>query len=976
QAEAALTEKLRRERSLKKVFQAIHNSLDLSTIFATATAETVQLLPGFNCSVVQYFPDKGLWKTITRFEHGSKQPVFPDLEILDLDNPFAEQLKQLQIVQVRDTQDIVDAINQVIARLVPGAWLLIPLVVEGEVWGSFTLSTSDRPFNWSQDTTDLAQAVANQLEVAIQQAQLYQQVEQEKQKLLQSQTALAQAQQIAQLGNWELDVATGAMNWSDNLFRIFGLDPATPEPNLAYSMANCVHVEDRPRLKQALTRAITAGAAYEIDLRIHKTDGHIGYMEVRAEAIRDRQGKIVKVFGTSLDISDRKQAEAALAESELRYRKIVEAQTDFIVRSLPDTTITFANLPLYRAKEKTLDEIVGKKWHECLSFKEAHVRRQVAALRPDQPRFAIEDQHQRSNGQMLWIHWLNEGIFKSGRLVEIQSVGRDITALKQVEQALRDSEERLRLVTENMSDLVCLHYLDGRYFYVTPSSFSMLGYQAEELIGHNIDEFSYPEDYPLIQQAACRAISDGVPITITYRICKKTGDYIWVETLVKPVTDDQGQVIHLQTTSRDVSDRIKIQQQLKHDALHDHLTGLPNRSLLVERLTLALRRTKRQPNYRFAVLFLDLDNFKVVNDSLGHLVGDKLLIKIADLLRTMIRETDLAARLGGDEFVILLDQLDEIEEVKQIAERIVGALQTSFQVSPQEARPGETQEIFISTSIGIVVGTSGYQQAEELLRDSDLAMYWAKRKGRGDYAVFEPAMRLKAVQRLQVESDLRKAIENSEFVLYYQPIVYLRSQDIQGFEALIRWQHPKRGLLSPTDFIEIAEETGQIEAIGEWTLHSACQQLASWQAQFPNRPLKISVNLSVQQLQPSLLPMLEDILTSYPIQPSSLILEITESVLVQTIDATVALLKQIQAKGIEISIDDFGTGYSSLSYLHQLPVDALKIDRAFVSQIEPNARSQVIAELIIALSHLLGLSAIAEGVETPQQLKWLKRLGC
>ena len=274
------------------------------------------------------------------------------------------------------------------------------------------------------------------------------------------------------------------------------------------------------------------------------------------------------------------------------------------------------------------------------------------------------------------------------------------------------------------------------------------------------------------------------------------------------------------------------------------------------------------------------------------------------------------------------------------------------------------------------MGTPEYQLAEELLRDADLAMYQAKQSGRGRYAVFAPAMHLQAVERLQIERDLRAALERHQFVLHYQPVIHLQTGTVQGFEALVRWQHPQRGLVSPADFIEVAEETGLIEQMGEWILHSACQQLARWQAQFPNQPLKISVNLSVKQLQSSLLPKLDAVLTASRIQPNSLMLEITESMLVQNIETTVNLLEDIKAKGVGISIDDFGTGYSSLSYLHQLPIDALKIDRTFVSVAGPNIRNQAIVESIVALSNLLKLTAIAEGIETAQQLEWLQMLGC
>ena len=339
------------------------------------------------------------------------------------------------------------------------------------------------------------------------------------------------------------------------------------------------------------------------------------------------------------------------------------------MRSLPDTTITFANSSLCCALGVSLTEIVGKKW--CAFADPTELEKNVcfqslAKLSPEQPRCFVENRDQRADGSIGWTQWLNEGIFdESGQLVEIQSVGRDITPLKRVEQALRESEEKLRLVTENMSDLVCLHDPDGCYRYVTPSSQTLLGYRPAELIGRDPYELFHSEDSERIHQNH-RLSLEGNPAPITYRIRQQSGDYIWLETLTKVIVDEQGQVVHLQTSSREVSDRVKIEEQLKHDAVHDGLTGLPNRVLLVEQMNRSLQRAKRHAHYQFAVLFLDLDNFKVVNDSRGHLVGDELLRAIAALLTTIIRETDVAARIGGDEFVVLLDGLTDIQEAERV----------------------------------------------------------------------------------------------------------------------------------------------------------------------------------------------------------------------------------------------------------------------------------------------------------------------
>ena len=556
---------------------------------------------------------------------------------------------------------------------------------------------------------------------------------------------------------------------------------------------------------------------------------------------------------------------------------------------------------------------------------------------------------------------------------------------QQTEVELRESEERYRLLAENTNDLVCLHEPDGRYVYVSPSSEILLGYHYKELIGQYPYELFHPEDCALIQESHNQVLNQQ-PITVTHRIRHKSGHYIWFETLSKSIKDINEQIIKLQTTSRDITERIEAQQRLRYDALHDGLTGLPNRNLLTERLELAINRSRRFEDYQYAVLFLDLDRFKVINDSLGHLVGDRLLTLVAQKLKKHIRDIDLVARLGGDEFVILLEDVMGIKKAIQVTERILEDLQAPFYIN-------ET-EVVISTSVGIVLGTQSYQQASTLIRDADIAMYRAKAEGRGFYKVFDVEMHTQAVNRLTLETDLRKALEREEFFIYYQPIFDIVNFDnrqhslelginpasetcLVGFEALVRWHHPTRGIVNPEKFIPIAEETGLIVPIDQWVFRTACQQLAKWQQQFPDCVLKMSINLSAQDLyQSNLLAEIDRVLAATKISGAAITLEITESMLIENISKTIKLLWQLKDRQIQISIDDFGTGYSSLNYLHRLPADNLKIDRSFVGQMEQGNRNYQVVSTIIALSNQLGLAVVAEGIETSQQLKWLQDLGC
>jgi diguanylate cyclase (GGDEF)-like protein len=403
-------------------------------------------------------------------------------------------------------------------------------------------------------------------------------------------------------------------------------------------------------------------------------------------------------------------------------------------------------------------------------------------------------------------------------------------------------------------------------------------------------------------------------------------------------------------------------------ALHDALTGLPNRTLFQDRLEHALARARREQG-ALAVLFVDLDRFKLINDTLGHAAGDELLIQAAQRLRATLRESDTAARFGGDEFAILLED-DSTTDATHTAERVIQALQAPFDV--------RGREVFVSASVGIAASHAGREAAGELLRNADVAMYRAKRQGAGGYRIFEPGMQAALMERLELEADLQRAVEQQEFTVLYQPIMSLERPVMSGFEALVRWSHPTRGLVSPAEFIPLAEETGLILPIGRWVLREACRQAARWQAEYPaDQPRTVSVNLSALQLrQTGLVNEVAGALAASGLHPGCLVLEITESVLIQDTDATVAKLRQLRGLGVHLAIDDFGTGYSSLSYIRQLPVDILKIDKSFIDSIHQSAEASAVARAIIRLSHTLNLRTVAEGIEKPAQVEALRRMRC
>jgi diguanylate cyclase (GGDEF)-like protein len=451
--------------------------------------------------------------------------------------------------------------------------------------------------------------------------------------------------------------------------------------------------------------------------------------------------------------------------------------------------------------------------------------------------------------------------------------------------------------------------------------------------------------------------------------------------LVRAIADQCAIAIHqselYQNAQTELMERKKMEAQLRHDAFHDALTGLPNRALFLDRLSHALQLSQRRSHLnnphldeQFGVLFLDLDRFKVVNDSLGHLAGDQLLKIVAKRLVDCLRGGDTVARLGGDEFVMLLEEIEDINDVIEVAQRIQALLKVPILI--------DGNEIFISTSIGIALNSSHYTQPDELLRDADAAMYRAKDKGRDRYEIFNFSMHTEALRKLRLENDLRRAIDRQELRVYYQPVVSLKSGQILGFEALVRWQHPEQGLISPAEFIPLAEDAGLVGAIDFWVLEKACTQLRIWQDRFPfAADLTMNVNLSGKQFtKPDLVSQIEQILKRTNISNSSLKIEVTESILIEKTSLATQILSELKERKIKICIDDFGTGYSSLSYLHRFPIHTLKIDQSFISRVGHNSKDEEIVKAIIVLGINLGFNVVAEGIETDAQLRFLETNNC
>jgi diguanylate cyclase (GGDEF)-like protein/PAS domain S-box-containing protein len=754
-----------------------------------------------------------------------------------------------------------------------------------------------------------------------------------------------------------------------------------PQERIGTSAFGSVHPDDREQALNTFAEILKeAGLHAPLEFRVPHKEGSWCYLEHVVNNLLD-DPTVSGVVVTSRDVTERKEAERKLREAEQRYRTLIEQGPAVVyIQEIgsPDSAI-------YMSPQ--IETLTGYSPEECkdpaLRWGMVHPEErewlQAEDERTGEPGqiFTTEYRVVHRDGGTKWVH--NESV-----LIEDEMSGTrywqgfmlDITERKTFEEALERLSRQHEMVLKSAGEGIFGLDLNGNATFVNPAAVRITGWEAEELVGrrqHDLLHHTKPDGspYPREECPIHAALEDG---TIHSRddevFWKKDGTSFPVEYMSSPILQD-GEVIGAVVTFKDITERKAVEQQLHHQAFHDPLTGLPNRALFMDRLERALTRANRRGN-KVAVLFMDLDNFKVINDSLGHKAGDQLLVAVAERLETSLRSEDTAARLGGDEFTILVEDISSVGEVVQVAERIADILRPPFVL--------EEQEVFTTVSTGLALNSTVQEQPADLLRHADLAMYRAKRRGKARYEVFEPSMDAKAVERLMLETGLRRALVRQEFRVYYQPILALENNKIAGVEALVRWEHPQRGLLLPEKFISIAEETGLIVRIGQWVLREAGKQARIWRERYPGTPpLTISVNLSTREFfHPKLV---AEVLDESDIDPASLQLEITEGSMTNNgtswADRTLRNLKRM---GVQLAIDDFGLGYSSLSYLKRFPVDFLKIDRSFITGLggEPNGVSKdaEIVKATIELTHALGLKVIAEGVETSEQLRRLRNMKC
>jgi diguanylate cyclase (GGDEF)-like protein/PAS domain S-box-containing protein len=667
------------------------------------------------------------------------------------------------------------------------------------------------------------------------------------------------------------------------------------------------------------------------------------------------------------------QSPAAIINNSF-LQVVIESLNDGIIITDMDDRILHINSRLAKLIGLDVEMMLGETAHPFLAMIEGWLFFSKSNDQQANPADWCESQLRRRDGRQFWAEvnstpLCNEAGHVLGNIIRVT----DITERKWLEEYLR----LLESVVVNANEMVMISQVEPtsdplnlRIIYINNAFLTVTGYRAGEIIGKTAlvlvgEETSKPE-IDRVRQSLIK--HESVKAELLLR--RKDGTCFWADINTVPIHNEHGQVTHFVSVMREATERKEAEERLRRNAFHDSLTDLPNRLMFMDRLGETVERVKTDPNYQFAVLFLDLDRFKVINDSLGHLVGDQLLIGIARRLEKCVHQTDMVARLGGDEFTVLLEDIQNSDEAAKVADRIHRELEIPFNLSGNE--------VFTSTSIGIAMSSPDLSRAEDLLRGADIAMYRAKASGKSCHELFDNEMHEEMVSLLQLENDLRRAIERQEFELYYQPIVSLTSGRIAGFEALVRWNHPEQGLIGPGKFISIAEETGMIVALGEWVLREACEQLRRWQIKFPQLwPMTVSVNLSGRQFShPGLLDQLRNILAESGLSPSSLKLEITESVIMENTDAALGMLAKMKEMGLQLSVDDFGTGYSSLGYLYRFPMDVLKIDRSFVSRVDVDGEKLELVRTITTLAWNLGMDVVAEGVETTKQLAQLKALKC
>jgi diguanylate cyclase (GGDEF)-like protein/PAS domain S-box-containing protein len=819
---------------------------------------------------------------------------------------------------------------------------------------------------------------------------------------------LEEAQRIAGLGHWSFDKVEHKGLWSEECFRVVGLPSSSPP--LSYKeFSKQVHKDDRAHLKDRVDAALHDGKDFEIEFRLIIPSGETRWVRVIGQPVRDGHGNVRRLHGTIMDVTRRKLVELRQSMEHTVTRLLAESDSPAevipeIIQTICETlgwvcgalwTVDKAEGALKRSslwalphpqienffkatrnllKNSHSEGLIGRTMRLGEPVWIGDVTKDADFPRADAARsaglraafaFPVE-----AGGEILGVMELFARQAQEADQEMLRSahfIGRHIGQFfqrEQAEAALRESEAHFRALVEQASDSFYVHDFDGRFIDVNQRGCDCLGYTRNELLSMSLADIDVDLSIRKLK-GLLGPIMAGTPIALESRHRHKDGTVFPVEIRIGPIEIDGHQ--HLLSLVRDVTERKELQDHIQHLAYHDPLTDLPNRAMFNRHLSHAMIQARRY--YKgLAVLFIDLDRFKNINDTLGHDAGDRLLQEMARRLKASLREGDLVARLGGDEFVVLLEEVTELGHVSQVARQILTALVKEC--------PLDGQLIHITASIGISTFPEDGRDEFSLMKHADVAMYRAKDGGKNNFQFYSAQMDVHSAAQLALESSLRRALERDELLLHYQAKVDAQSSRITGVEVLVRWQHPELGLMHPEHFIPLAEETGLIVPLTKWVLREACTQNCAWQKQgLP--ALRIAVNLSARQFaDENLLTDIESTLREVGMDPALLELEITESMMMHNTDKTIQVLAGLKEMGIQIAIDDFGIGYSSLSHLKQFPIDIIKIDRSFITDIPGDQADEAIADAIIAMGKSLKIVVVAEGVEALEQLQFLRSRGC
>ncbi|MGA9110363.1 MAG: PAS domain S-box protein [Smithella sp.] len=734
-----------------------------------------------------------------------------------------------------------------------------------------------------------------------------------------------------------------------------------------HSLKN-IHPDDRENVRMQAIKCLKKESFEPYEYRFVNKNNDVRWILETVTPISCKGERAV--LGSFMDITERKRMEQALRESEKKYRSIMENATDMIYMTDAIGCFTFFNPTAVKLTGYKESDLIGKHFSELIApeGRAEAVRFYSIQFVKKIPDTNYEGPLLTRDKRVIWVGQHVQLIIDDGQIVGFRAIARDITERKHMEEALRQSEEKYRSILENIQEGYFEVDLAGNFTFVNDSMSRITGYSKEELAGTNYRQFSDEENSKIVFQTFNRVFKTGEPSGgFDWLMIRKDGSKRYIEASASLQKDSSDKPIGFKGVIRDITERKRMEQELSHMATHDALTGLPNRlmfSQLLNHAILSSQRNKKQ----LAVLFVDLDRFKIINDSLGHEAGDQLLQEIARRFRQSLRSVDVVARLGGDEFIIFIEDFNELNQVAILAQKILTAAIKPIVLMGEECR--------VTASIGISIYPENGEDEQTLIKNADVAMYFAKEEGKNNYQFYSKNIHSTANERLSIETNLRLALERKEFSLKYQARLDFETGAITGVEALLRWDNPYLGSVTPTQFIPVAEETGLIVPIGRWVMKTACAQNVAWQNQgLP--PVCMSVNLSLRQLMDdNLLEDIRVILKESGMSPNLLELEITESMVMNNPTRLIAVLTKIKELGLRLAIDDFGTGYSSLAQIKHFPIDTLKVDRSFIRNLTQDSEDKAITEAIITMGKTLSLTVVAEGVETKEQEDFLREHIC